>query len=393
MLEVLIVGGGIGGLTLANALMKSERFRVTVLERDRDVHSRPQGGSISLRGKHALAVLKQIGLYESIAATGRSARDFRFVTTDGTVLLNLPPQTSSDEFVLQVSRARLREALLSGLPLGTVTWSSRAIGLRQSDSRAEVQLEDGGERSADLVVGCEGVRSPLRQQIIGDSLRPLGLATIGGVTAPLDHPLLKRGSCMTLGHGCSMLVMEFGESELQWAFTMHADEKQLGRLSVTVLRETVLDKIGRWHEPLAALVSATDGDRIGVKDLYDRAPVKRCRQGRVVLLGDAAHPMSPFRGNGGNMAMVDALELADVLIKTAEQDLDRALAAYERKARPRNRAAVLTSHKAAVELHSISPVSIWIRNAKLRAANRLIASATKASRFNAAAAATAKRGD
>jgi 2-polyprenyl-6-methoxyphenol hydroxylase-like FAD-dependent oxidoreductase len=384
MLEVLVVGGGIGGLTLANALTRARQFRVTVLERDRDASSRPQGGSIGLRRKDGLAMLRRIGLHDQVEAIGRPAKDFRFVTTDGRVLLSLRAQPDHDQFVLQVSRARLRKVLLSGLPDDTVTWGARVLDVRQADGRVRVRLESGEERGADLVLACDGVRSAVRQQLIGDPPRGLGLATIGGVTAPLDHPMLARGSCMTLGVGCSMLTMEFGESELNWAFTLRAREKQLASLSGAELRATVLQKVSGWHEPLAALVAATDEAQIRVKDLYDRAPVGSCRRGRVVLLGDAAHPMSPFRGNGGNMAMVDALELADALIAAPARQLDRALAAYERGARARNRSAVLTSHKAAIQLHSTSRVSIWMRNAMYRVTNRLIAAASKAPRVEAA---------
>jgi salicylate hydroxylase len=125
-----------------------------------------------------------------------------------------------------------------------------------------------------------------------------------------------------------------------------------------------------WHEPIRELIDRSAGAQLSAKGLYDRRPPKRARDGRVVLLGDACHPMTPFRGQGANTAMMDAVDLAEAL--AAGQGLDAALEKYLRAMLPRARKAVKVSHQAAFDLHSRSAVGVALRNFSYRMLNRLM---------------------
>src|SRR5262245_45566688 len=171
-MDVLIVGGGLGGLTLANALKKSDaRFGVTVFERDADIASRPQGYAISLNKKGGLWAMERLGFAADVARVGTEMPGFRFLTHDGKVLVTFPmPEKASPVDLLGVPRDKLRGFLLRDLDPSVVRWNTRVLGYKQTGGKVVVQLEGGGEHTADLVVACDGVRSAIRNQMIGDAM-------------------------------------------------------------------------------------------------------------------------------------------------------------------------------------------------------------------------------
>jgi 2-polyprenyl-6-methoxyphenol hydroxylase-like FAD-dependent oxidoreductase len=372
MKHIVIVGGGLGGLTLANALQQlTSDVKVTLLERDRDAASRPQGYGIGLTKSGGLGVLKRLGLLEEIEKAATSSLALRFLTPAGRTLLLLPPQPpASDRYVIMAPRDKLRAVLLRNVA-DTVRWGMRCVGYR-AGPRPTVQLEDGGELSADLIVACDGVRSRLRAQMHGDSLHYLGLSGVGGVVRrPVSHPLIAAGTFMTLGRGKSFFVSEYGGGAAIWFLTMHATEKQFLPLAPSGLRELVQREVGDWHEPISELISNTQDSDLTVRDLYDREPLPVAHTTGVVLLGDACHPMTPFRGQGGNAAMTDALRLAEALAAPGVS-FDAALPVFEREMLRRTRPLVLQSRRAADDLHTSSRFATWWRNMTFRLLHGMI---------------------
>jgi 2-polyprenyl-6-methoxyphenol hydroxylase-like FAD-dependent oxidoreductase len=365
-MRIVIVGAGIGGLTLAAALRR-EGMEARVYEREPSSTARPQGYAISLKGSTGLRVLRELGLEEELRKTGRPTPDFTFLTPEGRPLLHLHPAADSPEYTVGISREILRARLLEAVPRDWLTWGARCSGVTRRGDTLIVEFEEGPPVEADLVVAADGVRSALRKKLVGDPPHYLGLAAIGGVTGgEIEHPLLAGGAFMSLGRGSSLFVQRYSaEGKTIWSFCTHAREGQFDPLEGQCLRDWTLDQIRTWHEPIPALVSSTAPSDVTVRSYYDRAPLRTYVYEGIVLMGDAGHPMSPFQGQGANMAMVDALELARHLKMRLQGD-QQALARYDRQAVKRNRTEVMRSRIAARLFHSRGRLSLVVRNAGLR---------------------------
>jgi len=259
------------------------------------------------------------------------------------------------------------------VPAEWLTWGARCTGVSRQGSSWSVEFEDREPVEAGLVVAADGVRSALRKVVVGDELHYLGLQAVGGATgSEVEHPLLAAGAFMTLGKGASIFVQRFSdEGKTIWSFCAHAGEKALDALDGQALKDWALERTQTWHEPIPTLMASTSPSSVVVRGYYDRNPLRTHVHGGVVLMGDAAHPMSPFQGQGANMAMVDALELAAALKRLSNGETG-ALAEYERAAVKRNREAVMRSRMAARLFHSQGAVSTAARNMGLRLVDKFL---------------------
>jgi 2-polyprenyl-6-methoxyphenol hydroxylase-like FAD-dependent oxidoreductase len=365
--RILVVGAGIGGLTLASALTRlAPDVRIEVVERDRDVLSRAQGYSVGLRRGEGMAVLRRLGLEAAVERVSRPVPELRLLSPRGRTLRSFKPAGPDSEHALTaVPRARLRELLLETLPPGAVSWNARAVGFGQEGERATVRLQDGSSRTADVLVACDGARSPARLQVFGKRLRYVGLSRIGGLAERLEDPRLARGPFMTLGTAVSAFVHPLAHERLVWSVALRTTEDELAGVSPADLLARAATATRGWHEPIPTLVASTDEADIDVRGLYDVEPPARALEGRILLLGDASHAMTPYRGRGANMAMLDALELAEAL--SAQERVDTALRLFEQRMLPRNRRAVSASHAASQSLHPGSTFGAVVRNARLAA--------------------------
>ena len=367
MTRILVVGAGIGGLTLASALTRlAPEVRVEVVERDRDVLSRAQGYSVGLRRGEGMLVLLRLGLEAAVERVARPVPELRLLSPRGRTLRSFKPAGPDSEHALTaVPRARLRELLLETLPQGTVSWNARAVGFEQKGERVTVRLEDGSSRTGDVLVACDGARSAARLQVFGERLRYVGLSRIGGLADRFEHPRLEHGPFMTLGTAMSAFVHPLAHEQLVWSVALRTTEDELAGLSPAELLGRAATATRGWHEPIPTLVASTKETDVDLRGLYDVEPPARALQGRILLLGDASHAMTPYRGRGANMAMVDALELAEAL--GAQGSVVPALRLFESRMLPRNRRAVSASHAASQSLHPASTFGAIVRNARLAA--------------------------
>jgi salicylate hydroxylase len=156
---------------------------------------------------------------------------------------------------------------------------------------------------------------------------------------------------------------------VHFSYTSHAEPSALESTSRPELLHQVQAATADWHELVRVIASAADPESIKPRGYYDRDPIKRIRDGNVWLIGDAAHPMSPFQGQGANTAMLDALELAELLGSgNLPADADR----LEARIAARGRKAVLESRRAARQFHTTRRFQIMNRNLGFRAANAVI---------------------
>jgi 2-polyprenyl-6-methoxyphenol hydroxylase-like FAD-dependent oxidoreductase len=361
-MQVAVVGAGIAGLTFAAAMRKlAPSAGVTLFEREGAASSRAEGYGLGLRGDAGLLVLKRLGLYSDLASDTTVIANFTVLDQRGRHLLDLRAARDERRRTERIPRARLRQVLADAAS-ETRQIPGRAVrGYALGSDGVEIQLDEGPAAKADFLVAADGLSSVLRGQMLGDQKRYLGLTAIAG-EAPVSasDAMLDGGYFMTLGDdGSSVFCYRQGAS-VHLSYTFHVDAESLvaGRLPRDLLG-LVIDATAEWHAPVPAIAAAIDPKTVVVRGYYDREPAARVRDGRVWLIGDAAHPMSPFRGEGANMAMLDALKLAELIAAGADE---RAAAKVEADIVKRGRRAVLQSRKAADQFHTTDQFQRTLRN-------------------------------
>jgi 2-polyprenyl-6-methoxyphenol hydroxylase-like FAD-dependent oxidoreductase len=338
--HILIAGGGIGGLTLACALRKAG-LSATVFERAEAL--RPVGAGITVQ-MNAMAALRSIGLADAVAEAGATLSSAATLRPSGQKLAQLAFAELQREFgvpMIAIHRARLQAVLLAQAGEEHIHTGRAVKGVHEQGQKVTVELSDGSTATGDLLVGADGLNSVVRREVLGDApLRYSGYTSWRGVAKAAS--LVEPGrTSETWGPGARFGIVPIGHGEVYWFATVNAPAG--GRDEPGRARAHLLERFSGWHAPIASLLEATAEENIVRTDINDRPPVTRWSKGRVTLLGDAAHPMTPNMGQGGCQAIEDAVVLAGCLAR--EADVSAALAAYERRRIERANSFVSRSHQ------------------------------------------------
>ncbi len=324
-LHAVVVGGGIGGLAAAIALRQAGAD-VTVLEQATEL--RPVGAGLSLWA-NAVAALDRLGVAGPLLERSEPLQG-AIRRADGRPLTTQPAdrlQAALGGPSVAVHRADLQQVLLDAQSEPPLL-GRRCTGV--ADER--VQLEDGDGPAADLVVGADGAGSAVRRSVAGEQrLRPAGYTAWRGVA-----PYATSGGAEVWGCGQRFGFVPIGGGRTYWFAVLRDGDRPTDDADVD-------RRFGGWHDPVPALLAATPVDTRVVTPLADLRPLRRWVHGRVALLGDAAHPMTPDLGQGGCQALLDAVALGDAV--AGELDVDRALARYERERLPVARRVVRLSRQ------------------------------------------------
>ncbi|HTJ42197.1 MAG TPA: FAD-dependent monooxygenase [Kofleriaceae bacterium] len=316
-MEVAIAGAGIGGLTLTAALRR-RRIRVRVFERAASIE--PVGAGITVQA-NAMNALATLGLDAPVAAEGVELGAIAILDTRGRALgPSVDVGALRDELgapTIAIHRARLHRVLLEACG-GDVELGATVVGYEPRGERVLVRTTSG-DLEADLLVGADGLHSAVRGQMIGD-----GEPIYAGYTSWRGIAKLESGAraTETWGRGARFGIVPIGRGETYWfaVATVAAggtDEDVVADLTA---------RYGAWHAPIADVIAATPRDKILRTDIRDRKTIETWHAGRAVLLGDAAHPMTPNYGQGGCQAIEDAIVLDRLL---ADHPIEDALAKYE----------------------------------------------------------------
>ncbi len=338
-MKAIIIGGGIGGLTAALALRRPG-CEIEVFERAPELGE--VGAGLSL-WSNALAALDRLGVMEPLRSRGVSGQTGAFRTPEGDVLLEMhagPLGTAPEGIILLLHRAELLGVLLDAAEHDSVRVGARFVGLEKDATGVTAHFADGREARGDLLVGADGLRSAVRAALFGPHPPRYGGYTAWRAVTPFDVDHLTPGETWGRGRRFGQWGMAGGRA--YWYATQAVPEGQgdppQGR------KQGLLDLFRGWHGPIEALIAATDEAAILRNDVYDRPPLRAWSVGRVTLLGDAAHPMTPDMGQGACQAIEDAVVLADCLAGSG--DVSPALRAYEDRRIPRTRRVVRESRRA-----------------------------------------------
>jgi len=336
-----VVGAGIGGLAVAVALRQGG-WEATVYEAAPEV--RPLGAGLSI-WPNGVRALRALGLGELAAAAPRADGALR--RADGSALAEFDPDVLEARFgapLVGFHRADLHEGLIAALGSARVRTGIRLVGLEDG----ELRFDDGSAVRADLVVGADGLNSTVRAVLLGDGEpRDSGLVAFRGVAA-LDDPV-PAGEWW--GPGSVAGLLPLGGGRVYWYLAHRGDPD----------RAALSGLVAEYGEPVGEAVGRTEPGQVLVHRLYDRDPVASWSRGTVTLLGDAAHPMLPFLGQGAGSALEDAAALGAAV--AAEPDVETALATYEQARLEHTAALVAGSRKAAKAALLESRVGRALRNA------------------------------
>jgi 2-polyprenyl-6-methoxyphenol hydroxylase-like FAD-dependent oxidoreductase len=324
--RILVVGAGIAGLATAVALQR-RAHEVTIVEERADTAS---GSGISI-WPNALAALDEIGLGDAVRNSGGRVSAGAMRLSDGRWLRH--PSTERivkalGEPLVVVRRSRLMNLLAAALTPGSIETGLAATELIVTELGVRLTLSDGTTREGDAVVGADGVGSMVAHHLNGSlGRRYVGYTAWRGIaTFSLDAKLAGE----TVGNGTEFGHVPLGPDHTYWFGTERRPE---GSASPEGELTHLRTKYRSWAQPIPAILASTDPGDVLRNDLYDREDARQWSRGRVVLVGDAAHPMRPHLGQGGCQGLEDAATLAHCV--GAGTDLSGAFARYAAFRRPR----------------------------------------------------------
>ncbi len=330
--HVAIIGAGIGGVALAVACLH-RGIPFTLYERDESFDARAQGYGLTLQ--QASRAIEGLGLFtlkEAVISTRHVVH-----TTEGKEIgewgmrkwIKIDEKPFTKRTNMHIARQSLRLSLLEQLSgHDAVKWGHRLEDFQQIENGGiELKFQVEGQlikEKADLLVGADGIRSSVRNLLIAEELAPLrylGCMVILGICPlaaleSLSSPLLDSATVFQTANGHERIyIMPYTSDSVMWQLSFPLPENEAKALSILgpkALKEEACRRTN-WHDPIPQIISATLETLVSGYPVYDRALLTSNmleKSGPATIIGDAAHPMSPFKGQGANQALLDALALA-----------------------------------------------------------------------------------
>lgn len=366
---IAIIGGGPGGLTLAR-LLQLKGVRVKVYERDVNKDARVQGSPLDMHHDSGMAAIRAASLLDEFKTYYRPGAD-RMLITDEQAKVHFsdhedvkhPDDFDSPYFRPEIDRAPLRNMFLESLQPETVVWDSHFISMEKQGQGWWLHFKSGSSVYADIVIGSDGANSKIRPYLTTIPAFYSGVTMLEGnvynarKAAPRISRLIKDGKIMAFGHKKNLLLGQKGDGNLGFYASLKVDENWSATNGVDYADKTqVLAWFKReyvewgdiWDELFERAATPFIPRRIYCMPLDQDWESHR----NLTIIGDAAHVMPPFAGEGANMAMLDALELSNCLTGNTYKTLQEAISFYETAMRQRAAAAAKESLENGERMHS-----------------------------------------
>lgn len=355
--NIAIVGGGPAGLTLAR-LLQLQGATVKVYERDANKDVRVQGATLDLHEESGLKALERAGLMDAFKANYRPGAGKMRIVDHNTQILHDDGNDERDETRPEIDRGPLRKILLDSLQPETVVWDSQFQSLTPNGNAWTIGFKNGTTAAADIVIAADGANSKIRPFITPIKAFYSGVAMLEGavynsaVNAPNMHQLLNGGKVFALEGGKTLIVSSKGDGSLvfytgcktaeDWGTSIDFSDREA---VIQWFKATYAGWDEAWLELFENASSFLPRPQYCMPLDQDWAALPN-----LTMLGDAAHVMPPFAGEGVNMAMLDALELSESLAKypTTEE----AIAQFEKAMRKRASATAQDTLDQTESMHS-----------------------------------------
>ena len=344
--HITIIGAGLGGLTLASVLHR-HGIDTTIYELEATATARHQGSVLDMHEESGQLALRKAGLFEAFRKMVIPGGDeMRLLDKTGTVRW----QDSGNGTRPEVDRGALRDILLQSLPANVIHWGSKVTTVvKLEGGRHEVTLASGETFKTALLIGADGAWSKVRPLLSDAQPIYLGISFVEThlLDADVRHPesvaLVGNGSMFALSDEKGLITHRDGDGRITVYIALKTPEHWATSSGID-FRDTeaaklqLLNHFTGWNDQLRALVAESDTELLP-RSIYTLPVGHRWeRTPGVTLLGDAAHLMSPFAGEGANLAMLDGAELAEAILAHPD-DIETALASYEEASFPRSEAA------------------------------------------------------
>ena len=361
--HITIVGAGLGGLTLARVLYL-HGIDCTIYELEASATARTQGSVLDMHEESGQLALRKAGLFEAFRKIViPSGDEMRILDKTG----NIRWEDSGNGTRPEVDRGALREILLQSLPANCVHWGCKVTDVfKLEGGRHEVRLASGETFTTALLIGADGAWSKVRALLSDVQPIYLGISFVETqlLDAEIRHPesvaLVGHGSMFALSNEKGLITHRDGDGSLTVYIALKTPEHWVTSSGIDFhntesAKQQLLNLFPDWNDRLRALITECDGVLIP-RSIYTLPVGHRWeRTPGVTLLGDAAHLMSPFAGEGANLAMLDGVELAEAILAHPD-DIDMALASFEEASFARSAAAAAASESnLAISFRSDAP--------------------------------------
>ncbi|TBL74683.1 FAD-dependent monooxygenase [Paenibacillus thalictri] len=339
--RIAIIGAGPGGLTLALILQK-HGIQTVIYEREPFDMNGQRGGSLDIHEESGQRALREAGLYEQFQKLARyEGEDFRLFDKTGKIYMDEVAELDDKGTRPEIDRGTLCDMLLESLGSNSVQYGHKLIrAVPLNNGQHELHFENGYVDTVDLVVGADGAFSRIRQLVTDRDAEYSGLSMIeiNVLNAAAAHPELAvfngRGKMFALDDHKGILAQLNGDGRIRVYLSFEKERGWLDQCGIPFdqpeeAKRQLLELYGDWDESLKLYIRSADGDMLPRRIYMLPVGLRWSRKPGVTLIGDAAHLMSPFAGEGVNMAMLDALELALAIVQ--DGDVNQAVGTYEEK--------------------------------------------------------------
>jgi 2-polyprenyl-6-methoxyphenol hydroxylase-like FAD-dependent oxidoreductase len=353
-------------------LLQQNGIEVKVYERDEHKDARAKGATLDLHDESGLAALREAGLMEAFEANYRPGADkVRVMDKHANIVLDEHLKIDHETHRPEIDRGPLQSILLDSLQPDTVIWDSHFLALTSQNDSWELQFKNDHSAIADIVIAADGANSKIRPYVTPIKPTYAGVTCLEGLvydsqnTVPGMHELLKDGKIFAFGDEKSLIVSAKGDGSLAFYIGFKKDEswgKESG-INFSDKAQVVSwfkEEYAGWDKTWLELFENASSGLI-LRPQYcipfDQTwPAKS----NLTMLGDAAHLMPPYAGEGVNMAMLDALELSRCLLCDDFSDTQTAIAAYENQMRTRTAETAEITMESTAALHSPNAINYLV---------------------------------